>query len=75
MSQKVKQKVDRTANFQLAEEVFLLRLVLDRKGVIESKATDAQTNETKEKSWDEIHKLFSDNSPVLVVCRALCHLL
>lgn len=70
MAEKVKkEKKERTANFSLAEEVQLLRLVLDRKEVIESKATDAQTNESKEKAWDDVQKGFAVASPALVVSR------
>lgn len=51
----------------LSEEVLLVRLVLERKGIIESKSTDSQTNETKELAWDEVTKLFQVECPALMV--------
>lgn len=68
MAEKIeKEKKERTANFMLSEEVLLVRLVLERKGIIESKSTDSQTNETKELAWDEVTKLFQVECPALMV--------
>lgn len=56
----------RNVNFHPSEEVLLLTLVLNRKHIVECKATDTKTNEAKDKAWDEIASVFNSTGPEVV---------
>lgn len=60
-------KRPRTTNFATIEEEELVRLVVERKKVIENKLSDAVTNQCKKAAWEEIAALFNSTAPNLEV--------
>lgn len=49
----------RATNFDIAEERLLVRLVLDRRDILESNVSDANTNDAKQKAWIALEKEFN----------------
>lgn len=64
-----KPKKERSANFTAEESRLLLRLTLEKKDVLESKATNSGVN--KVEAWDKICKSFNANAPAGVSSHAI----